>query len=103
MVLEPRFRPGLFFGLPGKRAAHSYEPTREAQWLRSPRAGGGSDVRPKRVGAGADGGTRCSLDLAVIFAVASLASRTAWELDHEVLSTLFAVAAGVAFAMTPSE
>jgi hypothetical protein len=44
-----------------------------------------------------------SLELAVIFAVASLASLTAWELDHEVLSTLFAVAAGVAFAMAPSE
>jgi len=44
-----------------------------------------------------------SHELAVIFAVASLASLMAWELDHEVLSTLFAVAAGVAFAMAPSD
>jgi hypothetical protein len=44
-----------------------------------------------------------SLEIAVIFAVASLASLMAWELDHEVLSTLFAVAADVAFAMAPSE
>jgi hypothetical protein len=42
-------------------------------------------------------------ELVVIFAVASLASLVAWELDHEVLSALFAAAAGVAFAMTPSE
>src|SRR5260370_14020047 len=39
-----------------------------------------------------------SLEPAVIFAVASLASLMAWELDHEVLSALFAAAAGVAFA-----
>ena len=44
-----------------------------------------------------------TLELTVIFAVASLASLVAWELDYEVLSTLFAVAAGVAFAMAPSE
>jgi hypothetical protein len=44
-----------------------------------------------------------SLELAVIFAVASLASLMAWELDREVLSALFAAAAGVAFAMAPSE
>jgi len=42
-------------------------------------------------------------ELVMIFAVASLASLVAWELDHEVLSALFAAAAGVAFAMTPSE
>jgi hypothetical protein len=39
----------------------------------------------------------------MIFAVASLASLVAWELDYEVLSALFAAAAGVAFAMTSSE
>jgi hypothetical protein len=37
-----------------------------------------------------------SLELAMIFAVASLASLMAWELDYEVLSALFAAAAGVA-------
>jgi len=44
-----------------------------------------------------------TLEPAVIFVVASLASIVAWELDHEVFSTLFAAAAGIAFAMTPSE
>jgi hypothetical protein len=44
-----------------------------------------------------------TFELTVIFAVASLASLVAWELDHEVLSTLFAVAAGVAFTTAPSE
>jgi hypothetical protein len=44
-----------------------------------------------------------TLELTVIFAVASLASLVAWELDHEVLSTLFAVAAGVAFTIAPSD
>ena len=43
------------------------------------------------------------LDSAAIFVVSCLASLMAWELDHEVLSGLFAVAAGVAFAMTPSD
>jgi hypothetical protein len=42
-------------------------------------------------------------ELVMIFAVASLASLVAWELDYEVLSALFAAAAGVAFAMTSSE
>jgi hypothetical protein len=43
------------------------------------------------------------LELALIFAVAGFSSLMAWELDHEVLSGLLAVAAGVAFAMTPSD
>jgi hypothetical protein len=43
------------------------------------------------------------LDSAAIFVVSCLASLMAWELDHEVLSGLFAIAAGVAFAMTPSD
>jgi hypothetical protein len=40
-------------------------------------------------------------ELVVIFAVASLASLVAWELDREVLSALFAAAEGVACAMSP--
>jgi hypothetical protein len=59
-------------------------------------------MRPKRMGPGPMADPR-TLELTVIFAVASLASLVAWELDHEVLSTLFAGAAGVAFAMAPSE
>jgi hypothetical protein len=43
------------------------------------------------------------LEPAAIFVVSCLASLLAWELDHEVFSGLFAVAAGVAFAMAPSE
>jgi hypothetical protein len=43
------------------------------------------------------------LEPAAIFVVSCLASLLAWELDHEVFSGLFAVAAGVAFTMTPSD
>jgi hypothetical protein len=41
------------------------------------------------------------LELAAIFVVSSLASLLAWEFDHEVLSGLFAAAAGAAFMLAP--
>ena len=65
-------------------------------------AGGEASEGRGRLGPGPMADPRTP-ELVVIFAVASLASLVAWELDHEVLSALFAAAAGVAFAMTPSE
>jgi hypothetical protein len=40
-------------------------------------------------------------EAALIFALAAVVSLVAWELDHEVLSTVFAIAAGVAFVLAP--
>jgi len=65
-------------------------------------AGGEASEGRGRLGSGPMADPRTG-ELVVIFAVASLASLVAWELDHEVLSALFAAAAGVAFAMTPAE
>ena len=41
------------------------------------------------------------LEIVAIFVVSCLASLMAWELDGEVLSGLFAAAAGAAFMLAP--
>jgi hypothetical protein len=43
------------------------------------------------------------LELPAIFVVSCFASVITWELDREVFRGLFAVAAGVVFAVAPSE